>query len=589
MRRVFLYLTIALIFFSFDARAHSVEAVDVVPIGHEFCALFGAKGATPATLIQNTSRFKCGQRHLNETGDYLWLYADLSDIAANVEAPVLRATMSRHGGVQTYAVYADGSTSEKIYPIGKLRDQWRSEDSMGFPLASKSGAPLTQLLIGVDTPWDAENWGTLDLLSAERDLQYHISGMAYSSLFIGLLLGPVLISLLFFIVLRARFIAFHFTMVFAAFLYGLSWSGILFSLFPWLDVPTRSTFNHIVIPLAFMFGCLFTRELCEKEKLPAFWRTSLSVVGVIPVVTAPIAMTFGAGAPQFSFAIISFTLLIVPIVLLSCLVVASVKGSVVARLQLLGWSGVSMIILGNIAHDIGFIDENVLLVHGLFPALLFEALVTSSLVAYRFVKLRREMDQTASERVLLEKAATTDFLTDLPNRSRFIQHFEQMITAGAHRSEHVALICIDIDNFKRINDMHGHAIGDKALIEMAKILKDVTAQQGFPARFGGEEFSILTAAASKEDLYYRAERLRYIIAEHMFEDVGTVTVSVGIVHICPENTVNFDAYYGAADAALYAAKAAGRNQVRLSGWKPDAPQDDAEDAAYAQDWKLAAT
>lgn len=582
--RVFILLIFALFFMRQEGLSQGVSAQEPLAIGGEFCAHFGSRGQPAHQMEENRDIFKCEDDKLAQQGDYLWLLADLSNAAFNIESPVLRATMSRHGGIQTYATYADGTEELKTYPIGFLRNQWRSPNRMSFPLESKSGSKLQTLLIGVDDPWDTANWDELELLSTTLDNKQHIRGMAYSSLYIGLLLGPLIVSICFFVILRARFIIIHFGMIFAAFLYGVSWSGLTFALFPALDVSTRSNFNHVAIPIGVMFGCLFARELCELDKLPRFWRSILVYAGVLPVLATTLALFVGHYAPQASYVGIGYALTLSVVTVVTSLCIAAFNGSLMAKLQLVGWSGVGVIIIGNMAHDLGLTKDHWILDQGLFPTLLLEALITTSLVTYRVVKLRRESDRATSEHVYLERAATTDYLTGLSNRAHFIRHFEMTVATRTPEVECTALICLDIDHFKKVNDNHGHMVGDRTLVSLASILKESCQERGLCARFGGEEFSLLLSGASKQDLYYQAERLRHRIAEHDFTKVGQVTVSIGLVHLDQKIVASFDRYYEAADRALYAAKTAGRNQVQLSGWKPDFPKIATADQDYAAQW-----
>jgi len=128
----------------------------------------------------------------------------------------------------------------------------------------------------------------------------------------------------------------------------------------------------------------------------------------------------------------------------------------------------------------------------------------------------------------------------------------------------MALISIDIDHFKRINDNYGHPAGDKVLIAVSKQLQDSLRQSDVLARIGGEEFSILLPETSTEDALVFAERIREAQSQLRISGdwQGEIQLSVSIgVSSYQVSDAEFDALFSRADKALYQAKNSGRNQV----------------------------
>lgn len=167
-----------------------------------------------------------------------------------------------------------------------------------------------------------------------------------------------------------------------------------------------------------------------------------------------------------------------------------------------------------------------------------------------------------------ERAASTDYLTGLPNRRTLVemglQRFEQ-VRAGA-ASGGFGLAIVDIDHFKRINDEHGHEMGDVALKHVAGRLQSACRGAELPARQGGEEFVVLFDHVQPQDALAAGERLRNAVAQVPFTagDLALpLTVSIGLAVLRPEDT-HFDSLLRRADEALYAAKAAGRNRVEIA-------------------------
>jgi diguanylate cyclase (GGDEF)-like protein len=130
-----------------------------------------------------------------------------------------------------------------------------------------------------------------------------------------------------------------------------------------------------------------------------------------------------------------------------------------------------------------------------------------------------------------------------------------------------ALLMLDLDNFKSINDRHGHLIGDKHLRGVADVLKSEVRATDLVGRFGGEEFVILLPNTTQHDALAIAERIRRRIATIAINGVDTVTVSVGVA-AHPIHGSTLEEVVNAADSALLAAKTAGRNRTLLFATPP---------------------
>ncbi|HWU64471.1 MAG TPA: diguanylate cyclase [Ensifer sp.] len=163
--------------------------------------------------------------------------------------------------------------------------------------------------------------------------------------------------------------------------------------------------------------------------------------------------------------------------------------------------------------------------------------------------------QTANE--TLKRLATTDPLTGLPNRSVFNQTLARLI----HDREPVSLALVDIDRFKAVNDTLGHAAGDQILCTLALLMLDRASGDMIPIRLGGDEFAVIASGPDS------ARRLMHYVAtlqeglKNQPGDVNNVTLSVGICAHYDGHRTAAD-LFAAADRALYAAKAAGRDCVR---------------------------
>lgn len=175
--------------------------------------------------------------------------------------------------------------------------------------------------------------------------------------------------------------------------------------------------------------------------------------------------------------------------------------------------------------------------------------------------------------------AMTDSLTQVPNRRALIDQAER--TLARRGGQPVAVLMIDVDHFKRINDKHGHPVGDAVLRQIAALLMNRLRRHDIMGRYGGEEFCVVAPDADAENAHRLAEALRELVASTpLSTEQGELSVSISIGFTCCQANGEkpLDAVLAEADAALYAAKQAGRN--RVARFQPQAP--DTAEAGAAQ-------
>jgi two-component system, cell cycle response regulator len=180
--------------------------------------------------------------------------------------------------------------------------------------------------------------------------------------------------------------------------------------------------------------------------------------------------------------------------------------------------------------------------------------------------------ENAVNRARLLRAGITDFLTGWHNRRYLQQRLKEELARAQRRGGTIACLMIDIDRFKSINDGYGHLAGDAALKEVAHRVEGQIRSMDTAARFGGDELAILLPDASQAEAAHLAERIREVIANEPFslnsQVARNLTISVGVAAVSPgrhENDLKAlaDRLVADADAALYRAKAMGRNRVQL--------------------------
>ncbi len=170
-----------------------------------------------------------------------------------------------------------------------------------------------------------------------------------------------------------------------------------------------------------------------------------------------------------------------------------------------------------------------------------------------------ELGKLRQRLVELEKLSITDSLTGAWNRLPLERTAEIEISRSQRYQHPISLIFFDIDHFKPINDNFGHNVGDSILKTVVHLIKNNIRTSDSIYRWGGEEFVVLATSTNHRAAATLAEKLRRLIAEYDFPDVGKLTISLGVAEYLPNDKLN--SWLERADKATYAAKAAGRNQV----------------------------
>ncbi len=168
---------------------------------------------------------------------------------------------------------------------------------------------------------------------------------------------------------------------------------------------------------------------------------------------------------------------------------------------------------------------------------------------------------------LIEHLARHDELTGLPNRSLFRDHLRRSLAHARRDGDGVALLCLDLDRFKAVNDTFGHLVGDELLRQVATRLRAALRGDDMLARLGGDEFAVVSRLVAGPDQALRTAQRLVAAIEQPFDTMGQellIGVSIGIAYARADES-DTERLHHDADAALYAAKAAGRNTVRVYG------------------------
>lgn len=185
-------------------------------------------------------------------------------------------------------------------------------------------------------------------------------------------------------------------------------------------------------------------------------------------------------------------------------------------------------------------------------------------------------------RMDLERAASIDYLTGLPNRRTLAIEGQRRMQVARDEGRELALALVDLDHFKHVNDGYGHAAGDQVLVEVAKLLRKSAHTGDLIVRLGGEEFVFVLPGSDCADALERMERLRALVAERSFrlaDQEVPITISIGVS--CLHGNADFGELLRRADAALYQAKEDGRNRVWVDAQATSGTDDQSNSASLS--------
>ena len=190
-------------------------------------------------------------------------------------------------------------------------------------------------------------------------------------------------------------------------------------------------------------------------------------------------------------------------------------------------------------------------------------MIVSSLSQHRILVSMTDLSERKTMEKKLHLQATTDPLTKIFNRRYFFNLALEELKRSQRYNRPFSIILFDIDYFKRVNDMHGHAAGDEVLYQLTSRCQDILRETDIFARYGGEEFVILLPESNQGQAFQMAERIRKTCAETPFDithAVVNLTISLGVSSL-NNKPLPLDELLLQADKALYQSKSSGRNKV----------------------------
>ena len=402
-------------------------------------------------------------------------------------------------------------------------------------------------------------WRPDALVAADRDAQLG------HGLFYGLVIALFLYNLMLLGALRDRVYLWYVLYVvsfgialaaFDGFAYQFFWPGSVW----WANHALGTAFCATLL-----FGAQFARSFLDMASFTVFANRFLIAVMAL----AAAGMFFAATGLLLPYGVIMRTLSAVGFATAGIVLYVSVRamlnGYRPARFFLLAWSALLVFIALGALRNFALVPTHFLTVNGLHIGLALDILLLSFALADRINRLKRatadaQAEAREREHVVeqLRHMAQHDPLTGLPNRASMQQRLALAIEFAKRNRKKMALMMVDLDDFKRINDSRGHPVGDRVLKEIAGRLRSSVRGSDTVARYGGDEFVVLAGELDRAaDAGNIAEKIADMVSVPLGVDgrIEKVGCSIGI-SLYPDDAQDADALIERADRAMYAAKAA---------------------------------
>ena len=526
------------------------------------CHASAAAGETIAAIVADHARWRCGGGEPSLASDR----AVLQFTQGAGEPMRFFATRPSWFDGLTLAVVRNGSVVAQRYfaaetlPAGPLPDRFLT------PLPARPEAD-DLLLVVIDRPAARGLIGDARMLASDPgNGREATKALLLAAMVCGMLIMPLAFNAAYFRVLRERFVLWHLAVTSGLLVQCLLTSGIVGH---FIDVPIPLYRSLVTLSFGVSVAAAagFCASFIEPRKLDPRLRIALYVVAAQVLVISLVHSILPPflGPSQSMVYYLSF----IPVLVVLCLAMADAwrRGSRAARYQVVGWTPFLLVGAIRIATMLmPSLDQNEVM-DLFYVAMVVESIATSLGVGDRFMMIKRQRDRALRRAQSLEHLSERDDLTGLYNRraldGRLGDFAIQKFTGFA---------LFDLDNFKRVNDTHGHAAGDAVLRVVASVLD---GHDGAVAlRMGGEEFLLLLHG---EAVAERVERLREAIPVRIAREVAElevlVTASAGLVEAAPGGDIGSDfvKLYRTADDLLYEAKHNGRNLLAATALRAAVP------------------
>jgi diguanylate cyclase (GGDEF)-like protein len=405
----------------------------------------------------------------------------------------------------------------------------------------------------MDVAFSVRQWNPVEL--GMRSVRYFLAfGLIY-----GILIAMIVYNFFIFVSLRDRSYLFYILYMVSALLWQLHVQGhgrMLMGTHPGVDLRAL----WVMVGGVQLWGGVFSIEfLALRRHLP---RVHVAIVAL----TAVGALIVGAGIlglHRAAFDLSHFGGLALPVAIIIAAVLRLRQGYAPARFYVFAWS---MLSIGGIVFalmGLKLLPVSFWTVNGVSLGMAAESLLLSLALADRIRTLKEEKEFFEKSQKRYMELSVTDSLTGLYNRRYLQSKLESEIQHSLRLEQPLSLVMLDLDDFKAVNDLHGHAFGDVVLERLAAVMRVSSREVDVSCRYGGEEFALIMPGTHGEDAVHTAERIRARFAAEVFTAEGgtgiNLTVSLGVAELQKDDTA--DALLERADRAMYRAKRLGKNRT----------------------------
>ncbi len=523
------------------------------------CVLPARPAMTAAALFARPSAFDCriDQRALG-SGDF-WLLSEPLPPLAGQPSPVVRTTSLWRDHTALYVLHADGSIDRTAFDSGGIGPYLRVGAMTQMALRAGPSPPVRLL-------WHLRGAANirgllLEPVVIDREDAMRRDGVTHAvyAAFFGMAVALLVYNLALWAALRQAFQPAYCLLLICLIGYGVCSSTIIIEWVPTMDGNDRLRWSGLFLGGSAASVLIFARFFFEPHVFDGPLKQANAIA--IAALLGSTAL-FAAAAPwhiRFLDGLVTDTYLLLLLVVMWVLVQAWRRRSNYLWIFAIAWGAPLAVGSARIASALGIIGWGGWIEHSTIAAMAMEALLSGIGIAYRIRLLIRERDEAREQEAVARALADIDGLTGLLNRRAFL-------TRAIGRPGLQALALADLDHFKMVNETIGHDGGDEVLRAFARALTAAAPPGALVARLGGEEFAVLSDAATSiaprrllTDL--RRARMPFDLA---------VTTSIGSCTGPLLREADWKTLYRQADRALYAAKAAGRDRA-CDGALPGVP------------------
>lgn len=434
---------------------------------------------------------------------------------------------------------------------GRLRPAWRHT----FYIAADGPA---HYLLRIETGQNLRFHGEIQTLEGHyaQATGFWVLQGAYH----GIILALALYNLFLLFSLRDVSYAWYVAFILSTAGYFFFQRGLHLELFPEVATQTTHLLMFLSVALLSLFALEFTRRFLGTRRRDPAWDRGMRLALPLPLVGTLLYLWTGpAGSVLFfSLAVLMIMLLVVGATLRAI----HIHQFRPAIYLLLAWAVMLIGTLLFILAALGVLPNNLFTYYAVQGGSALETVLLSLALADRIRGLQAEREALVRRGNQLERIALLDELTGLYNRRHLEHRLPDLVSQAQRLGDPLSMVIIDADDFKQVNDNHGHPAGDQVLIRMGQTLADTVRRGDIVCRYGGEEFVALLPGTDEATALEIAERMRLSVARMpnpFNREGGPQTISIGLAALRPEETAQ--TLFLRADQALYAAKSGGKDRV----------------------------